>query len=200
MNLFSFIIFQNADSDIPLYKYLKIYTLSNMVILASTAVSFITCAYRVFPWTNSELTLHIGIYYLLQIENLAYFYGSVLDCVILLDRISTFKKNVKAWFKLSPYTICLICLMSVIIVSGPYYFTNQVSSVTFRLNSTENFTVWFFRVCLYYGWQCAYFHFVWRSRLGCDDFTNCTKYYFSVLVQEIHEKKGKVDRTSLGYR
>jgi hypothetical protein len=89
--------------------------------------------------------MSIGVYFLLQLDNVAYFFGSMLDMVILLDRISTFKPNVKEWFRLSPYKTCLLCLIIVILVSGPYYFVNQVDSVTLRLNPTENFTVWFFR-------------------------------------------------------
>jgi hypothetical protein len=116
-----------------------------VVMLISTGISFISCSYRVFPWTNSQLTQWIGIYFLLQLNNVTYFYGSLLDVIILFDRISTFKQSIKAWFKLAPHKICIISLIIVIVVSGPYYFVNYVDSVTFKLDSTENFTVWFFR-------------------------------------------------------
>jgi hypothetical protein len=144
INAFSFLILQDFEFNLPLYQYFRIYTIINSIMCLSTALSFISCTYRILPWTNSEITLTLGVNYMIQLDNVLYFYGSLIDLLILFDRISSFKPNLKLPIKLSPYKMSFVCFIGVLLISCPLFFVNQIDSRTFKLNQTVNFTVWNF--------------------------------------------------------
>ena len=70
-------------------------------------------------------------------------YGTVLDIVILLDRIGNFSKRVKSWFKISATKICILVFFSAFIINFLYLYVLFPNAYTAKISANETFTVWF---------------------------------------------------------
>jgi hypothetical protein len=64
---------------------------------------------------------------------------------VLLDRIAIFKSQVRNMIKLTPYNICLISFVIVVVIDCPSFFVLTVTYETFKLNSTTSYQVWYFK-------------------------------------------------------
>jgi hypothetical protein len=73
---------------------------------------------------------------------LNYFFGSVVDIIILLDRIGHFDKRIKTCIKLPPYLICIIAFFGCFLINFPYDILYEPGSITVNLNATVTFTLW----------------------------------------------------------
>jgi hypothetical protein len=78
------------------------------------------------------------------VVNLSYFYSTVLDIIVLLDRIATFNKTVDSKLRLvktRSYRVCFAMLMVCAVVDLPYFLVFEPNEATVRLNETISFTV-----------------------------------------------------------
>ena len=143
-NLFGFIIFYNMRNSLPLYQYLRFYCISNVVMSLASVFNFLATSYRIISWSNSFWTQAYYNYVYTAIINLSYFYSSVLDVVILLDRIAIINKLVKIYLnKLSPTLICIVLFGLCTVIDFPYFFVFEPDSITEKLDANTTFTVWF---------------------------------------------------------
>ena len=80
--------------DMNFYKYLKVYTVNNIVNSFINLSNFLAgTTYHILPWTNSKLAIDYYVYGITCTLNICYFYGGVINIVIALDRITFFKRH-----------------------------------------------------------------------------------------------------------
>jgi hypothetical protein len=149
LNILAFLVFQDSEFNIPLYAYLRVYCLNNACLNFLTLFNFTFSSIRLFSFANSYWAQVYFNYIYSPISNMNYFYSSVLDITILLDRLVHFENRIKGLFKLKPYWICVIAFFICFIVDSPYYFLYAPASLTVYLNATTTFTFW-------YGWPTSF--------------------------------------------
>lgn len=145
LNLFTcFVYRQHEFRAVSIYQFFFIYAVTNVVLCLFSCFNFLATSYRIISWSNSYWTQFYYNYIYSPGINICYFYSSVLDIFVLIDRIAYFKVSVRTWFrKCSPFKMCLIGLIGCLIIDSPYCYVFMPGSVVVRLNSTTNFTIWF---------------------------------------------------------
>lgn len=144
LNLFSLIIFMDSEFDTqPLYQYLRVYVANNVLMCFIGLFNFTFTTFRIFSWSNAYWTQAYCSYFKVTVGNLSYFYSTVLDIVILVDRISNFKRKWRSLFVLDPYQMCAVCLLACLVFNIPIYLAFSPSSATSPIGPNETFTVWF---------------------------------------------------------
>ena len=126
-NLISFGIFcKKTFGDIPLFKYMRAYTLSSLIVSSSLIFSFYCSPYSI---PELFLTYSTRIYDCkvpTYVTMFFFFYGNVLDIFINIERASYFSNGFKIFKKISPYTSCLILLLVCVLVNGPNYLLYDI--------------------------------------------------------------------------
>jgi hypothetical protein len=144
LNAFAFLVLRNTQFTIDMFKYMSVYMANNAILSLMLSFQWINSSYRVIPWTNSYMGQALAIYFMGTTANVLYFFGSLIDVFLLLDRIAIFKPHIKRFFILPPYKMCLLAFVLVIVIDSPYYFFQVVASETYKLNATTSYTVWFY--------------------------------------------------------
>ena len=120
LNFISLIVFQRINNQTNLIKYFRVYTFLSFIACLIGMFYFITSV-RYFNFVN---TYWISFYtcivcqYLITID----FYANILNCLILLERISHFKEKLKKFSDYNPYIICLIAFLICNLINLPYIF------------------------------------------------------------------------------
>jgi hypothetical protein len=143
LSILAFIVLQDPEFDIDLYKYMRVYTVNNALLTLLITFQWLNCCIRIIPWTNSYMGQAVCIYFVVNTANALYFYGSLIDILMILDRIAIFNKFVKSLIKLSPYIICCITFVVMVVVEGPGFLVLVISSESFKLNATTSYIVWY---------------------------------------------------------
>jgi hypothetical protein len=143
LNLFAFIIFLDREFSITLYNYLRVYTLNNTIMCLISISNFFWDTYRILPWSNSYWTQVWLNFVYTPISNVSYFYSSLLDICILLDRIATFNSFVRSCMTLPCRFVCLITLLVTLVIDLPYFFVFVPAYNVSKLNATTEITIWF---------------------------------------------------------
>lgn len=142
LSLFSFIVFQSDKFKIPFYEYMRVYTLNGTIACLVSIFNCFNSSIRIVSFSNSFLVQAYNIYVFLPIASTTYFYGSVLDILILIDRLSYFNAGLKCFTKIKPYTLCVISFFICLIIQIPSFLFYRISSSTYPIDSTTNFTLW----------------------------------------------------------
>jgi hypothetical protein len=142
-NTLSFVVFNGRDFNLALYSYLRVYTFRNIITSFFCIFKFFGNSYRILPWSNGYWPQAYYNFILIPVTCILYFYGSVLNIFILLDRIAYFNKAVQRFFTLPPYKICAISFVAVFIINMPYNFQFVPLSETRRIDVNITFTIWF---------------------------------------------------------
>jgi hypothetical protein len=142
-NLISFVVFFDTDFNIPLYKYFRIYSINSAVVNLVHIFIFISFSYRLVPLGNTYASQALFDYALLPLCMAGYFYGTVLDIVITVDRIANFKQSVKHWFQKFTTKTCLALYFVCGLINIPYHLIFMPKFRVVPINSTFNYTIWF---------------------------------------------------------
>jgi hypothetical protein len=106
--------------------------------------NFAYVSYRLFPWGNSFWAQAYYDFVYGNVSSVFYFFGSMLDIVILIDRIANFNKKVKERLtNLSPYKVGAIVLVVCLVIDMPYFILYMPGEVVAQINATTTFTIWF---------------------------------------------------------
>jgi hypothetical protein len=111
-----------------------------MLLFAST-VGFTSTSHFLFPWPNSEWAVSWYVYAYIPVINTGYFYSSVLDSLITLDKIACFKTSVRNRIKFSPYKLSEIAAVLCVAINSPYFFFYQPNSRKYAIGSNQTLTV-----------------------------------------------------------
>jgi hypothetical protein len=144
LNILAFIVFMDAEFSIPLYSYMRMYCINNFLMCFLQIFNFAYVSFRLFPWGNSYWAQAYYDFVYSNISSVFYFFGSMLDIVILVDRIANFNKKVKERLtNLSPYKVGFIVLAVCIVVDTPAFIFYMPGKLVAQINATATFTVWF---------------------------------------------------------
>jgi hypothetical protein len=144
LNILNLIVLRDSQFfSMPLYDYLRVYSLNGAIILLFTSsIGFCSTSYRLFAQANSKWANVYYIYLYVPVVNTGYFFTSVLDSLITLDRIACFKPQLKEHIKLSPYKASLVAYLVCALVNFPYFFVYKPISRQVPLNASQSFTLW----------------------------------------------------------
>lgn len=136
----------------PIYEYLKVSCLNCSIVNFIYATSFICDARRYLDISNTEFATQFRCYFKIPVNNTCYFYGSLLDIVLAIDRLVEFRETAKVRFRqLNPTSVCASLLAVCVVINSPYFFvfeskkqiifgsTNSSSGVLETTNLTEMF-------------------------------------------------------------
>jgi hypothetical protein len=143
MSILSFKVFNQRDFNLALYSYLRVYTVGNMITSFVSIFNFLGNSYQILPWSNGYWPQAYFNFILIPVTCILYFYGSVLNIFILLDRIAYFNKTVNKFFTLPPYKICAISFVAVFVIDMPFYFQFVPLFEIKRIDANTTFTIWF---------------------------------------------------------
>jgi hypothetical protein len=143
LNVLSFVVFLDKEFEMKLYSYMRVYTINSALISLITGLAFVSNALRYFSWTHSYPAQVFYVYVYIPVLITGYYYGTLLDMIITLDRISFFLKPVKKLFILGPYKLCAVCLAFCFITNASFYFNITTQMITVTINSTRTVEVWF---------------------------------------------------------
>lgn len=139
-NLFSFLVclqLAKEFNSIGLYKYMQIYCLTSAAVCFIQIFTFVLFSQRSFPWTVTKPAFDFIIWIYLPVYYTGYFYGSVLDIFITLDRISSVKTSFN-WVKTSKiFSLCAIAFIAIVIFETPCFFNFQSNSISIPLMSKQ---------------------------------------------------------------
>ena len=106
-----------------LYIYLKLYIL-NSIVLSILLISCFTCnTYSIFDFTNTYEALAYGAYFLAPVVSVFYFYSTLLEICIALERSLNFFPIKLRFKKINNYKkISLILFLFSVIINIPFGF------------------------------------------------------------------------------
>jgi hypothetical protein len=145
LNMLSFVVFMDKEFDkVPFFSFLRVYTVNSAVLLLF-ACSYLTAnAYTFFTFGTSYPANFFFIRIAIPIGNTGYYFGTILDLLFTLNRITIFCKPVKKLFVLGPYKLCAAILAFCVITDVPYYMTYSPRLYTFSVfNSTNIVQLWY---------------------------------------------------------
>jgi hypothetical protein len=143
LSFFSFVIFLNDEFHNQLCKYLRIYALSNSIMCFTSIFNFVPTSFRLLTWSNSEQAQIFLNYIFIPLTNFSYFCGSLLDIIILIDRITILIPRLKNFVKLSAVHVCSIAFIICVLIDMPFFFMHQPNSIMFTLSGNTTSTIWF---------------------------------------------------------
>lgn len=143
--LCAIVLFTNKSSDFstPLYKYLRVYTINSAQTTFFVTFAFLGNTGHLIPFNYTYTSSAIFLYVIVPFSNLGYFYGTLLDILMTIDRIASMSPRLKSYIKLTPYQHCFICFVICLIVDMPFFFMVAPNELTAPINSTHQVTVWF---------------------------------------------------------
>ncbi len=127
-NLLSFLIFCKKSFDtIPLFKYLKVYTLASLIVSVSLIFVFNLAPYT-FPAVLLAYTTRIYVCKTLAsfVTSFFFFFENTLDVFINLERALCFGTGFREFKKVSPYVISLLLFFLCVLINGPVYFVFDI--------------------------------------------------------------------------
>jgi hypothetical protein len=144
LNIIAFLVFLDPEFSIPLYAYMRMYCINNACMCLLVATNFIFASYRLVPWDNTYWAQAYYAYGFGDLSAVFYLFGSLLDIVILLDRIGNFNKSVKASLtKLSPRQVGGLVVVLGILINVPYFIQYMPGKLVAPIGPNATFTVWF---------------------------------------------------------
>jgi hypothetical protein len=166
-NILALVVMRSDRFTLPFYTYLRAFTIASIFICFMNATQFTAGARSILNFTNSKISFgyYCFIFYPLQV--LTNVYGSFLDVVLSLERVLLLS-NMMNWFKkINPKILCLIFFLISTLLTLPYWFYLDPTSMTVYLNKTTPFTI-------HYPTLSAYFYYVF-------DYTNKLSYVTEIV-------------------
>ena len=120
-NIFSYVIFSaRYFRNKPLYTYLKVICLNSSIINLVFAISFICASRRYLDLANTEFATYFRCYIKIPFINTCYFYGSLIDIVLAIDRLIEFTRFKGRFRQFNPTVICAFLFLLCVIINAPY--------------------------------------------------------------------------------
>lgn len=140
MNTISLVIFLTGKfKSFRLFQYIHIYLINSLIICLLSSFSFIFSSHNLIHWSNTYSAQFFYNYIESPLLDLSYFYGSVLEIYIILDRIYIFVPQLYNLPKPGVYKVCLVTLLVCVIIDSPSFMSNTVQPI--QLNG-PNETIW----------------------------------------------------------
>lgn len=136
-------VFYAREFKLPMYAYLRLYSIANTTIALVSIYSALTTPIQLMPvWNMPSSNIYVAYVYE-PIMNLSYFFTTVLDIAMLMDRIAIFVPRLKPVFCNHPYKLSACIFLFCLCIDFPFFFFYLPSSVLFQLNETEYYRLYF---------------------------------------------------------
>lgn len=131
-----------------IYNYLRVSCLNSSVVSLIYVITFICDSRRYLAVSNSEFATYFRCYFKIPVINTCYFYGSVLDIVLAIDRLVEFTPIKTDFRRMNSMLVSGGLFAVCLIINVPHFFVFEprkslevlVSNVSGQLvNSTETF-------------------------------------------------------------
>lgn len=120
-NLLSFRIFSaKYFQKKPLYTYLRVCCVNSALINIIFAFAFICDSRRYLTISNTEFSTYFRCYFKIPFLNLFYFFGSVVDIVLAIERLVELTKLKDRFRRLNPIGVSLGLFFACLIVNAPF--------------------------------------------------------------------------------
>jgi hypothetical protein len=120
LSMFSLVIFQDDEFSLPLYAYLRVYSINNILGSFINIFNFVYSSIRIFEWSNSHEAQVYYNYISMPIANVCYSYSGVLNNAITLDRMAYLSVRLKNLFTMSPNKVSAIAFVACFLLNLPY--------------------------------------------------------------------------------
>lgn len=137
------IVFYSREFKLPMYIYLRLYSIANTVIALVSIYSALTTPVQLISFANSPVANYYVAYVYCPIMNLSYFFATILDVAMLMDRIALFVPRLKPIFCNHPYKLSGVIFLYCLAVDFPYFFFYLPTSTLFQLNETEFYRLYY---------------------------------------------------------
>ena len=150
LNFISFFALNQKDQEKSnFFNYFKYISLNAFLINLFETFLFIGCSHRYVSISNTYGALFYGNYFYLPITSTLNFYGSILDILINLERLSCFKTRIKSFFRYPARYVCLIAFISCLLVNSPYFLINEPGVFDAPLSNSTYFRIYYWAITDY---------------------------------------------------
>lgn len=142
-NMISFKILNRKKFKIPLYSYLRFYSLNSGLINFMTIFFFITTSHKFFDvFDNSWIPSVYLCYVYNPLMNICLYLGSALDICLTIERNSILSPKFRRFQNYKPINVLLVLLFGSLLVTVQFYFIQYPAFVDLKLNSTRSFRLY----------------------------------------------------------
>jgi hypothetical protein len=140
LNILSIIILVKLqDGSFSIFKYMRVFTINSLVLSLMIFLFIFTHLPRHFQFSITYLARFYRCVIMINLANMLNFYESVLNILIMLERISSFVLKYKKYTNIPPYKTSLLCLIGCILVCIPTYFLSKVQTQVDFIYHIEHF-------------------------------------------------------------
>ena len=135
LNIFSFTIFMGNEFKNRIYMYLRVYCINSAFI--SIFDSLIYVSQRQYGNIGNSIPILIILIYVYNyLQLVSSYFNGLLDCIILIERITSFSVQSTFFNRTKYHVICFIGLVFCVIVCLPSIFYYKVNTAFAMMNST----------------------------------------------------------------
>ena len=140
LNTLSFIILLKLqEGSFSIFKYMRVFTL-NSIFLSSMIFLFIfTHLPRHFRFSITYFARFYRCVIMINVANMLNFYESILNVLIMLERISSFVLKFKKYTNIPPYRTSLFCFIVCVLICMPTYFVSEVKDQDKFIHDIEHY-------------------------------------------------------------
>jgi hypothetical protein len=142
LNIFGLIILNGEDFQLPIYDYMRIYTLNSTCISFATIFRFINNSRRFFAFSNTNTAQFFTGNIFIPIINILFCYGGYLDSLLTFDRVVLLSGTMKWFHKLNPKIVCFTIFVASNIAMMPYWFFYKTAMRVVKLSPNETFSLY----------------------------------------------------------
>lgn len=147
LNILSLFVFCKLKlRKLPLYTYLKFYTFNSITVHLMQIFYTASHSKKYFEFSYASIiSPMIACYVYVPLVNLTVFYASLIDILIILDRISLFIKKLKNIFIFSAFKTCIVLYIVCMVINSQYIFEFYPTFMDINLSETETFRIYYFQ-------------------------------------------------------
>lgn len=118
----------------PIYTYLRVCCLNSSVGNFIYAVSFICETRRYLNLSNTKFGIYFRCFFKLPVNNTCFFYGSLLDILLAIDRLAEFTPIKTKFRHINANRLCAGAFVTCLLINLPFFFVfepnERVETVT----------------------------------------------------------------------
>jgi hypothetical protein len=141
LNLITFKVLLNEQfKGTKIFDYFKVYTLNSAFVCVVSVGNFLRT--KRFIDFNSYLSMFFVKNILVPIDNTGYFYGSLLDILIILEQIFILLNRGTFFSRCSAYLNSIVLFVICLIVNFPFFFAFEIATYAVKLIDGEIYTIY----------------------------------------------------------
>lgn len=133
-----------------IYSYFRLYIFNSLIISILLMTTFIGNTYRTFKFTNTYLALAFAIYGNTPLLSTFYFYSTLLEIIIILERTERFiAPKYRYLRKFNFNNICMATFLFSFVLNFPTFFNYHPGFSDVQLNDSLTFRIYYWALSDY---------------------------------------------------